>query len=215
MSTSLSKDAFIRAARVPGLFAAKPRQHGLWIIGKQKKDQCCGVEALEKRFGPFDDMTLLGRFTEAKLHQPFGDIVMEDSYAELETHWPIWREAEGRVLVTGLGLGCVVRGLLLNPAVKSIDCIEIDPWIFETVGKEFRSNERVALHLGDALKFKPTKSWDFAWHDIYTEKGNGLPLARLHVKLMLKTFKKCVGKQGAWNFPEAVSKQYGLLHGVA
>jgi spermidine synthase len=140
-----------------------------------------------------------------------GDVVMEDSYAELETHWPIWRDAEGTVLVTGLGLGCVVRGLLNSPKVTHIDCVEIDPWIFQTIGKEFEGNSKVSLHLGDALRFKKRGRWDYAWHDIYTENGNGLPLAKLHTDLMFRVFGDKAKRQGAWNFPKEVSAKYGLI----
>lgn len=39
-----------------------------------------------------------------------GELVMTDSLDELNTHLDFMLRAHGRVLITGLGLGCVVRG---------------------------------------------------------------------------------------------------------
>jgi hypothetical protein len=55
------------------------------------------------------------------------EVVMEDSPRELRRHLPIWMHAHGRVLVTGLGLGCVVRGLLASPHVEYIDVAKSTP----------------------------------------------------------------------------------------
>ena len=57
--------------------------------------------------------------------------------ASSSRHLPIWLSARGRVLVTGLGLGCVVRGLLASTCVTHVDCIEIDRYICLVVGEEF------------------------------------------------------------------------------
>ncbi len=198
----------ITAARVPK--AIQPQCHGLWVIHRAHTDRQAIPGYAWKRV-LFEDFTILGRFSEATLHKPWGDIVMEDSYAELEKHAPIWERAAGRVLITGLGLGCVVRGLLASTKIKHIDVLEIDPWIVEIIGAEFSGNPRVTIHTGDALKFQINgRKWDFAWHDIYTEEGNGLPLAMLHTELILK-FEKSIKKQGAWNYPEEISRQHALL----
>src|SRR6185295_15069938 len=68
--------------------------------------------------------TFLYRLTDATLHHdPPGEVVMEDTPFELQTHLGFVMHARGRVLVTGLGLGCVIRGLLANPSVEHITCI--------------------------------------------------------------------------------------------
>ena len=136
------------------------------------------------------------------------DTVMEDSAGELKKHLPIWLKAKGRVLVTGLGLGCVVRGLLASPAVEHIDVIELDPYIYYIVGEEFCHNRRVTLHLGDALTYKFPKDsrWDFAWHDIWTPKNEGLQVQ--HAKLMVK-YRRVIGTaQGAWQFPRCFKRGF-------
>lgn len=142
--------------------------------------------------------TVLGRMTLATMHQPYGDIVMEDSPREIRRHLPLLLAARGRVLVSGLGLGCVVRGLLAKPEVEHITVMELDPHILAAVGPEFEGNPRVWLREGDALtlQWSPHAWWDFAWHDVWTEEGS---LDVLHAELLARYEKHC-GRQGAWQF---------------
>jgi len=132
---------------------------------------------------------------------------MEDSYRELARHLPIWMRASGRVLVTGLGLGCVIRGLLAKPEVEFIDVIEIDKGIARVVGAEFANNPRVILHVADALSWPIGKQrWDYAWHDIWSDTDAGEPhLQVLHGKL-IKRFAGHVPEQGAWEFPRKIKR---------
>ena len=127
---------------------------------------------------------------------------MEDSAFELRKHLPIWMAARGRVLVTGLGLGCVVRGLLAKPEVEQIDVVEIDDDILRVVGPEFAKDPRVTLHHGDALEIDLAGRFDFAWHDLWTE-GDGLH--QLHVALLMRFSNRC-GPQGAWAFPRFAAR---------
>ena len=74
------------------------------------------------------------------------------------------------MLITGLELGCVVRGLLCNTAVESIDVVEIDEGLIRIVGAEFLANPRIIFHHADAREFPADQKWDFAWHDIWTQR---------------------------------------------
>jgi len=131
------------------------------------------------------------------------ECVMEDSRTELSKHLPAIIAAHGNVLVTGLGLGCVVRGLLANSRVDHIDVVEKDSGILKVVGPEFADNPRVTLHHADALKFPVRgKHWDLAWHDLHVF-GDGLQL--LHAKLM-KKYRYHADKQGAWDYPREFAK---------
>jgi len=151
-----------------------------------------------------DRQTALCRVTEATMHLGAGEVVMDDSVVELRRHLPIWLAAAGRVLITGLGLGCVVRGLLASPNVEHIDVIEIDRDILDRVGREFLGNDRVTLCHGNALTCKmPGKSWDFAWHDIWCE---GSDLQLLHLKLIARYRRRCE-RQGAWMLPRFIKRR--------
>jgi len=128
-----------------------------------------------------------------------GYTVMDDHDGELLRHMEAVLAARGRVLKTGLGMGCFIRMCLLKPEVAHIDVIEINPAIAAHFGAEFKGNPRVTIHVMDAFDF-PTegRSWDFIWHDIYTDGNDGLHVA--HAALMTK-FLDTSGSQGAWMFP--------------
>lgn len=128
-----------------------------------------------------------------------GYTVMDDSDIELSRHLEAVNQAHGRVLKTGLGMGCFVRMCLTKPDVEHIDVVEINDRIIAHFGAEFAGNPRVTIHHTDAFEFPTSRGpWDFAWHDIYCEGNDGLQA--LHVKL-IKRFNRHAKKQGAWNLP--------------
>lgn len=196
--------AFMEAARVPAKVAEQ--EFGLWTIRRPQITQ--RMRELLQEDGTFDvpwpSLTILYRLSMGTMHRPPGEIVMEDSLTELSRHLPVWMAARGRVLITGLGLGCVVRGLIASPQVEHIDVVEIDAGILRVVGAEFVDNPKVSLHLGDALTFRfPVDTrWDCAWHDLWVD-GDGLQ--DLHLRLLAK-YKKRVRQQGAWAFPRIAKR---------
>jgi hypothetical protein len=204
---------FIRAARVPNTLL--PQEFGLWTI---KRVRAADVENpqlaafVRLQLGGFDSYTLLYRLTDGTLHRPPGDVVMEDSLLELERHLPIWLAARGRVLITGLGLGCVVRGLLASPRVDHVDVVEIDPDIMRIVGAEFAGNPRVTLHQGDALTydFGPETRWDCAWHDLYID-DSAADLHAAHVQL-IHNYRERIPHQGAWQLPRWIKRIVAARH---
>ena len=206
--------AYIAAARVP--LKLTPQAFGDWVIERKRQEDFndCRAKLIFATRVAFSHYTLLKKLSLARLHltDPC-EIVMEDSQEELRKHLPIWRNAQGSVLVNGLGLGCVVRGLLANPRVERITVLEKDKSILRIVGHEFASNPRVELILGDALKF-PLKGrrWDYAWHDIHVFDGDKPHLSVLHAQLIIRSISH-VGRQGAWGMPRwwvRKMRQHGL-----
>lgn len=191
----LNAEAFILAARVPA--DLHPQRIGEWRIERHGGDDVA-------RSG-FSTRTTLSRPRELDPEDPYAaemncgrrNVVMEDGWIELSRHLPVWLNARGRVLVTGLGLGCVVRGLLASPCIEHIDVIEMDAGILGVVGAEFASEPRVKLHLGNALEVEIEGAWDFAWHDIDCGTRDGQVL---HARLLAR-FKGRALRQGAWMFP--------------
>lgn len=201
---------FLRGAKVPAHVGPKVRQTqeigNLRYLWRQPAD---GM-ASRILIGATTMMTLC-EWTEETIHKAHGYVVMEDSFAELRRHLPIWMTAHGRVLVSGLGLGCVVRGLLLKPEVDHIDVLEIDGSMIAAIGPEFAQNPRVTIHHTDAFGFPLTgRAWNFGWHDISTPDDHHLQT--LHGDLM-KRFWSHIEWQGAWAFPREVSRRlpYRLL----
>jgi hypothetical protein len=125
-------DQIVAACRVPD--SLEEQRKGLWEIrrfgwpddfsGHPISNAVMKMKFREAGLEPFTGYTALLRDTQATLHRNFGDVVMEDTPREIKKHLPILMNAFGKVLVTGLGLGCVVRGLLSRPAVKQIDVVE-------------------------------------------------------------------------------------------
>lgn len=204
---------YLRAARVPSTL--RPQAFGAWRIDRQSVKALCtaapsslvAAVAFMLNVG-WESYTLLRRFSVAKMHlKDDTDIIMEDSVRELRQHLPIWLRARGRVLVTGLGLGCVVRGLLANPNVSHIDVIEMDKNILRVVGHEFASEQRVTLYHGDALTYHiPHRlPYDYAWHDICEREDQDEHLACLHARLLAR-FRHRARWQGAWKFPRLAKR---------
>lgn len=189
--------SLIDACRVPDTVPLGVK--GLWEIRRQPAPAHAGLNSLMARtwIGPYPHVTALLKTTFATLHCDQGDVVMEDSERELKRHLPILLAAKGRVLVSGLGLGCVVRGLLAKPGVTHIDVVEIDSTILNLIGPEFDGNPRVALHQGDALTYRwpAGKTWDYAWHDVHADEA--LDLHLLHARLIQRYRARCK-QQGAW-----------------
>jgi hypothetical protein len=196
--------AYLEAARVPA--TVPTGRFGLWTIERLKSPPPALCLAAGEPPVGWDTYTVLRRVTMENLHQD-GEVVMEDSRRELRRHLPIWLAAHGRVLVSGLGLGCVVRGLLASPRVEHVDVVEIDGHIIDAIGPEFVGDPRVAIHHGDALTFEwPSGAgWDAAWHDIHSDDGFGR-LQVLHAELMVR-YQRRVGRQGAWMFPRFAKRR--------
>lgn len=202
---------FLEAARVPR--SLEPQTFGLWTIERRRAGETILGELSTDLGLPYGlvgwpDYTLLRRLTLASMHLEHvgGEVVMGDSLRELRHHLPIWLTARGRVLKTGLGLGCVVRGLLANPAVEHVDVVEIDADICRIIGAEFSDNPHVTLHHADALSWDfGARRWDYAWHDLHSFDDRHLQL--MHAELMARYLPAVAAhRQGAWAFPRETSR---------
>lgn len=148
--------------------------------------------------------TSLLRWTSDTLHRG-GAVVMSDDGHELRQHLQFVLRARGRVLVTGLGLGCVVRGLIAAGQVSELDVVERDGDVWALVAPHLPAVPGRTLHRADALAFitqhRPEATWDFAWHDIWSDPDAGEKnLVVTHSHLMME-LRGRVGWQGAWSYP--------------
>jgi hypothetical protein len=148
------------------------------------------------------DYTYLRRLTDSTLYdmRP-GEVVMEDTPFELRTHLGFVMNAYGKVLVTGLGLGCVVRGLLKNPRVDHVTCIENSTDVLNLVGQHMQV-ERLTVVEADALQWtaQNTDRFDCAWHDLWTNRDSGEPHLDVWHQRLFENCHKHVKRQGAWAF---------------
>lgn len=195
MGNSLNYLQAMKAEHIP------ESNSNLWYILKRQFDQPIESDRRGKLVTlPAGVYTFLYRLTDATMmHLPPGEVVMEDTPFELATHLGFIMGAYGRVLVTGLGLGCVVRGLLLNPRVESVTVIENSKDVLKMVAP-YMGSTKVKIIEADALEWtaKNTSRFDCAWHDLWTDRAAGEPhLDFWHVDLLRKC-RRFTDHQGAW-----------------
>lgn len=139
--------------------------------------------------------------TYTKLAQVSGwrDTIMSDTPDEIRDHYEPIRRAVGRCLVNGLGLGVVANGMLMNPEVEKVTCIEISQDVINLVAPHWKARwgNRFEVICADALEWKPPKGsvFDVVWHDIWVGicSDNLKDMATLH-----RRYGKRCGWQGSW-----------------
>lgn len=189
---------------------------GLWYVRKWQIAKPLSVfDARGKsHVCPPGSYTNLMRYTMASLHNG-GDLVMHDVPYELKKHLGFMLKAKGRVLISGLGLGCVVRGCLANPFVEHVTVVENSKDVLALVWRYMPVDRRCNLIFGDALgvaKRVKKGEYDCAWHDLWldeTPDDEGAKkkphLQSLHMELICDLVQK-VELQGAWEFPRYFRK---------
>jgi hypothetical protein len=101
-----------------------------------------------------------------------GTLVMSDTPDEMNDHLPIVNHATGSVLINGLGLGMVLKNILLKKEVIDVTVIELDQDLIDLVGPYYGLvDHRVTIIRADALTFKPPKGkrYNAVWHDIWDD----------------------------------------------
>jgi hypothetical protein len=179
---------------------------GLWTVNKVDVDErwrqmmirLAAVRRIEAA-PPVGRYTFLWRLTEKSFNSASkkfpGECVMNDFPSELRKHLQFVLRARGRVLVTGLGLGCVVRGLLAAGMVDHIDVVERSADVLKLCAASV-SDPRVTIHEMDARNELPTGKFDYAWHDLFSSDGEP-HLQVVHLELISR-LRGRVKRQGAW-----------------
>lgn len=140
--------------------------------------------------------------------------VMSDTPAEIMEHAHALNRARGRVLISGLGLGCLPHALLSLDDVTRIDIIEIDPEVIALTGK-YLDDERVFIWRGSAADLDTIpedvrrQGWDYAWQDIWSHISNK-NLAdetaehRISYGQLFDLWAPYVKEQSAWAYDQAL-----------
>lgn len=99
------------------------------------------------------------------------EIIMSDTPDERRDHSEFMRHAHGKVLIGGLGLGCVLNVVAAKPAVTGITVVELSADVLKIVGPHFteRLGDRLELVHDDIRSWAPPRhiKWDCAWFDIW------------------------------------------------
>lgn len=142
--------------------------------------------------------------TYTGLYRNGHEIMMSDTPAEIQDHLEVIqkiRDAGGRVLIAGLGLGMVLKAALTVPDVEHVDVVEIDPDIIHLVGPYYTHDPRVTIHHGDIfqIQFPVDAHWEVAWFDIWDSIN---PVYLEDMKLLTRKFAKKVDWSGCWSRDE-------------
>jgi hypothetical protein len=125
-----------------------------------------------------------------------GKLVMSDTPAEMDDHWAAVRFAKGSCLLNGLGIGMVLKNIILKESVTDVTVVEISQDLIDLVSP-FYNDPRVTFICADALTYKPPKGkrYQMVWHDIWDDicSDNLLDMHKLHRK-----YGKCCEWQGSW-----------------
>lgn len=125
-----------------------------------------------------------------------GVLVMSDTPAECRDHWEPIYYAKGSCLINGLGLGMLLKNVLLKKEVTEVTVVEISQDLIDLVAP-FYKDSRVTIVCSDAFAYQPPKGkhYQMVWHDIWDEmcEDNLSEMAKLHRKYGRRT-----DWQGSW-----------------
>lgn len=196
------KETVLQAAKADAIPAGGS---GLWTVKKFSTSKpLSGMRDDERIVIPPGNYTQLFCYVLDKaMSCPLGDCVMHDTPEELNKHLEFMLRAYGDVLICGLGLGCVTRGTLANPAVKSVTVIENSQSVIDLVWPHMPKDERLKLVAADARQWikQCRQKFDCAWHDLWVNQDECQDhLQSWHMELICELAGK-VDFQGAWEFP--------------
>jgi len=98
-----------------------------------------------------------------------GVLVMSDTPAEIMDHRYFINVAIGNVLINGLGLGVVVKGVLLKDSVGKVIVNEISEDVIRLVAPYIK-DDRVTINHADAFTWRPDGlRFNSVWHDIWND----------------------------------------------
>jgi len=153
----------LEALRVTG--SIEPFNFGVWT--------CEQFQVSESDMGfQLGDMFRFGRWCPPGVYTALyrcQTLVMSDTPDELEDCREIIEVASGRVLVCGLGLGVVVKGLVDKDSVTRVDVVEIDRDLIDAMyqAAPWIGNPKVTVWHGDAYEIDLPLRWDYAWLDVW------------------------------------------------
>lgn len=208
------------ASRV-GDFIGSPQSSGEWGIGRftvsDVDEAISRLRALTEEGGRWtaegEYVKLTGVRESAADGKPETYVMMSNTPDEIRDHVPFMEEAEGNVLVTGLGLSCVVSGLLANDDVDHIDVVELSSDVISMVAPAYDGESRVTIHHNSATTFPlDGRQWDYAWHDIWARISMDNLAAdsaesNVAFRTLFERYASHAAYQAAWSFDLAVAQR--------
>jgi spermidine synthase len=144
-----------------------------------------------------------GIYTHLLLH---GSLMMADTDMEYVTNRHVIHQAEGDVLVGGLGIGYMILPLLLKDSVESVTVVELHQDVIDLVephlraAKETYYTDKLTVICDDIRTYKPAKrrQWDTIYFDIWQAiTADNLP-EMTHLHRRFGQHKRAKGWMGSW-----------------
>ena len=115
-----------------------------------------------------------------------GRIMMSDTDMEHRTNMDFCVQANGDVLIGGLGIGLIILAIQDNPEVRSITVVEKSQEVIDMVATQLPLNEKVKIIQADVFFWKPQRGAQYdtiymdiwPWLDDRTYQEEMLPLKR-------------------------------------
>jgi hypothetical protein len=131
-----------------------------------------------------------------RVGKSWNKLVMSDTPAEQRDHWEPLYKAKGSCLINGLGIGMLLKNILLKDNVTDVTVVEISQDLIDLVSPYY-SDARVTYICSDAYLYNSPKGkrYDMVWHDIWDDicSDNLEGMAKLHRKYGRRT-----DWQGSW-----------------
>jgi spermidine synthase len=121
------------------------------------------------------------------------EIVMSDSVMEKRTNLDFIEDANGDVLIAGLGLGMIVLAIQDKKDVDNITIVEIDNNLKNLVmqGLKEKLSDKVEIVICDINEFEPKKKYDSVYCDIWNNIDSD---NWVEMKKLTRKFKKFVNR---------------------
>lgn len=112
-----------------------------------------------------DEFVPPGRYIRLRVN---GQVMMSNTSMEVRSNARFVRQAHGRVLIAGLGLGMILQGILPKPEVKDVTVIESSADVIALVEPYIRHAKLSVIH-DDIFILKPRRGerWNSIYFDIW------------------------------------------------
>lgn len=127
-------------------------------------------------------------------------LMMSNTPWERNTNHGILMNGKGNVLILGLGLGYVVRQLLLqdvNP-INWITVVENNKGVIDLVSP-YVDHPKVEVVYTDAFTYKPLMKYDSIWIDIWADPGEEQTTERRKLVARYRKYKNPDGWMKTWS----------------
>jgi hypothetical protein len=164
-------------------------EKGPWKVTRFQTDRMDFFSAMYGRAVPvgewFTRLTCKGR-----------GVVMSDTPAERREHSYALHKATGSCLLNGLGIGMLLKNILLKPEVTDVTVVEMEQDVIDLVAPHYQDARLNIVHCS-AFDYNPPKGkrYNMVWHDIWDaiDEDNLPEMGRLHRK-----YGRICDWQGSW-----------------